>query len=350
MKLRNQMAIILTATTVFLLGCSNEKKDGSTAAAEESVPRLPVDAVMVTLEPLIQEEALAGSILPSREVIISGELSKKVTQILFQDGSFVKQGQLLYKLEDADLAAKHKELKFEIQLAQLNESRLSELLKSHSVTQEEYDIAYTKLQSLLANEELITSELQKTTIKAPFSGYIGISKVQVGALINPGMELVKLQEQSKIKVQFAVPESSVQSIRSGKEITFTISGDDQRYTAQIVASEPGLDYQNRSITVHASAENHEGLLKPGMSAKVFLKTSEHSSGVVLPTEALLPGENGYNVFAIKNGIARITSVSIAERNEKQAVISSGISPGDTIMVSNMLRAGDGVPVELVTIN
>lgn len=350
MKFRNQIATILTASTMLVLGCTTENKESTTAPTEANTPKLPVDAVKVKLEPLNQEEALAGSILPSREVIITGELSKKITQILFKDGTYVNQGQTLYRLDDADIAAKHNQLKSEIQLAKLNESRLSELLKSQSVKQEEYDVAYTKLQSLLASEDLILSELQKTTITAPFSGFIGITKVQIGALVNPGMELVRLQEQSKIKVQFSVPESFVQSIRSGKEITFSVSGLDQRLTATIQATEPGLDYQNRSILVQALADNHDGLIKPGMSAKVYLKTSENHDGIVLPTEALMPGENGYNVFAVKGGLARITPVTIAERNENRAVITSGLTHGDTIMVSNMLRAGEGVPVELVTLN
>lgn len=350
MKVRNQIALILTATTIFLLGCSKENKDNQAAASQESTAKLPVDAVIVKLEPLNQEEALAASILPSREVVVTGELSKKVTDIAFRDGSFVERGQLLYKLDDADLVAKHKQLKSEIHLAQLNEKRLSELLKSQSVKQEEYDIAFTRLQSLLANEELIKSDLQKTNITAPFSGYIGITKVQIGTLVNPGMELVTIQEQGKVRVQFAVPENNIRSIRNGKEIAFTVSGNDRKYSAVIVATEPGFNQQSRSITVHALAENHHGMLKPGMSAKVFLQSAENNSGVALPTEALMPGEHGYNVFRVQNGVANIAAVTIAERNEKQAIISSGLNNGDTIMVSNMLRAGDGVPVQLVTIH
>lgn len=349
MQIKRQLALFLTATT-FLLACSKENKDNSTASSEVSISKLPVDAVKVKLEPLTQELTLAGSILPSREVIITAELSKKVSEIYFEDGSFVKQGQQLYKLDDADIVAKHKQLKSEIQLAQLNESRLSELLKSHSVVQEEYDIAYTKLQSLLANEELLSSELDKTIIKAPFAGRVGITKVHVGALSNPGTEFVKLQDQEKIRIQFAVPEGSIHSIGIGKEIVFSISGNDNKFTAFIVATEPGFDNQTRSITVHALAENPKGLIKPGMSAKVFLKTMENHNGVTLPSEALIPGANGYNVFTVKKGLAQITPVTVSKRNERLAIITAGINNGDTIMVSNMLRAGAGVPVELVTLN
>lgn len=350
MQIKNHLTLVLAALTMLMLGCTKESKDSSTAQLEVDIPKLPVDAVMVKKEPIIQEELLVGTILPNKEVSITGELSKKVTKIYFNEGSFVKQGQLLYKLDDSDLVAKHKQIKAEIDLAKLNEDRLSELLKSHSIRQEEYDIAFTKLQSLLASEDLVKSEIEKTSIKAPFSGYLGITKVHLGALVTPGMELVKLQDQANVRIQFAVPEKSIRSVIKGQQIAFNISDHGKTYAAQITASEPGLDYNNRSIMVHALVENPDGIFKPGMSAKVYLKRIENYTGVVLPTEALMPGENGYSVFSVKKGNAKIISVTVAERNERQAIITSGVNHGDTIMVSNMLRAGDGVPVELVTLN
>lgn len=343
-------ALILTAITMVMLGCKKDEASNASSSGEAPAVKLPVDGVVVSLKPLHREEALAATILPYREVMISSEVSKKITAILFKDGSYVEKGQALYKLDDSDLTARLKQVTAELNLAKLNESRMSELLKSNSVRQEEYDMALAKLHSLQGSEELIRSELNKTLITAPFPGRIGITKVHAGSLVHPGMELVGLQEQGSVKIQFSVPETFAHLVKSSREVQFMIPNHQQRFKAEITAMEPGLDRNNRGIVVHAVASNKDGLFKAGMSAKIYFNASEEGSmGFALPTEALMPGEKGYNVFAVKGGQARITPVTVGERNETHATITGGLNNGDTVMISNMLRAGDGMPVDVVTV-
>ena len=347
---KNKLNIYLSfiALTAALIGCTTEAADNSSQLSSQT-NRLPVDVKVVKASTLIQEETVAGSILPNKEVTIMSEVSKKITAISFSDGSKVAKGQLLYKLDDSDIIARLKQVQAELSLAKLNETRLSQLLKNESVRQEEYDVAATKLKSLEASEEILQVELSKTTIRAPFPGVIGITKVEIGSLVGPGMPLVILQEQGNIKIEFTIPEKYLAHVTKGKKIQFSTTSDGQKFTARISATESGLDTQSRTITVHAVAANHNNVLRPGMSARVHISTvSEGATGITLPTESLILSAHGYSVFTVKNGLAKITAVTVGNRSESEALITSGINDGDTVMISNILRSGDGTPVQIAS--
>lgn len=335
--------------SIALVSCGTQAADNAGQPSTSS-SKLPVDARVVRASRLVQEESVAGSVLANKEVIIASEVSKKVRSIHFKEGGHVSKGQLLYKLEDNEIKARLKQVQAEVALAELSESRLRQLLKSESVRQEEYDVAQTKLQSLQAAEELLQIELEKTTITAPFSGVVGITKVEVGSLVSPGQSLATLQEQGNVKIQFSVTEKYLQHIQIGKQITFSVSGETQRLAARISATESGIDNQSRSITVHAMRANANGKLTPGMSSRVYFSTvPDDATGITLPTESLIPGAQGYNVFVVKNGTAKITPVTIGNRSETDALITAGLNDGDTVMISNILRSGDGTPVQVVSI-
>lgn len=342
---------LLAGSLILLFSCtgSSEKIAGGSSSATSQA--LPVDAVVIKKEGLSNEITFAGSVLPGKEVMITSELSKKITYINFKDGAFVHQGQLLYKLDDSDIKARQKKIQSELNLAEITERRMKELLKKESVKQEEYDIALSRLTSLKAEEDLIISEMQKTNIVAPFSGKVGITKVHTGAFVTPGMELVALQEQGQLRVQFSVPENYSNLVKEGKSIKFKISNDTGSYIAKIHAYEPGLSNHNRSLLVQAFTPNTNGLLKPGMSAIVYFETMpEGTQGVLVPTISLLPAEKGYAVYTVKNGLAKTTPVVIENRDENHAVISSGLIDGDTLIISNLLKIYEGLPVQVVSVN
>lgn len=345
-KFNNYLAMM--ALSLAVLGCTTQAADNENGSSGQPT-KLPVDVKVVRASALVQEESVAGSVLAKREIIVTSEVSKKVISIHFKDGSHVNKGQLLYRLDDSEIAARLKQIQSELALAKLTESRLSQLLKNESVRQEEYDVALTRLQSLQASEELLLVELSKTSITAPFSGVVGITKVEIGSLVNPGLPLVTLQDQGTVKIQFTVAEKHLPFVKTGKHIWFAILGDSVRLPATISATESGIDAESRTIMVQAFSANKNGKLRPGMSARVFVSTVEdNATGITLPTEALIPSAQGYSVFAVKNGVARITHVTIGNRTETDALITAGLNDGDTVMISNILRSGDGTPVEIVS--
>ena len=339
----------IIALSILMLGCSTRAADAPSQQSSQ-VTRLPVDVKVVRATSLVQEESVAGSILANKEVTIASEVAKKIISIHFREGAYVHKGQLLYKLDDSEIKARLKQIRAEVALAKLSESRLSQLWQSESVRQEEYDVALTKLQSLKASEELLQIELEKTSVKAPFAGIIGLTKAEAGSLVSFAQPLVRLQENETVKVQFAVAEKYLPYVKVGKRISFSVPGRNDRLHAKIYTTESGIDSETRTITVHAATSNKGGSLKPGMSAKVYFSTVDSdATGITVPTESLIPSAQGYSVFAVKTGAAKITPVTIGNRNEAEALIISGLHDGDTVMISNILRSGDGTPVEIVSI-
>jgi len=137
-------------------------------------------------------------------------------------------------------------------------------------------------------------------------------------------------------------------VNAGSSIQFSTELNADKITAKVVSTEASVDMQSRNITVQAITSNPGRKLKAGMSAKVFFSTTrENATTISVPTEALIPGGNGYSVFVVKNNMAKITAVTTGSRNEKDVVITSGLNIGDTVMVSNTLRAADGIPLTVV---
>lgn len=344
----NYLSVI--ALSAALAGCSTQAAEQNDEQTPAPVQKLPVDVKVVQASPLQQEEIVAGSILPNREVIIASELSKKVISVLFQEGSFVQKGEALYQLDNAELLARLKQVQSDLHLAQLNEQRLSALLKTETIRQEEYDVAHARLQSLLAHQELVQIELNKTAIRAPFAGKIGLTKVHSGAFVAVGMPLVSLQEQSTLKIQFAVSEKYAHILQKGRKISFSTISRKENFSATVTATEAGIDPSTRNMTVYATTSNINGALKPGMSVRVYFPTTEENSvGFLVPTQALIPSGNGYSVFTVKDGLAKNSAVKIGNRTEAEAIITEGLIHGDTVMISNILRTGEGTPVQAVSI-
>lgn len=338
--------VIVTVAVACSSKASGKKKN---EAPSNSSPALPVDLKIVSLESVTQTEVVAGSIIANRAVDITAELPKKISNVLFKDGSYVTAGQVLYVLQDGDIKARIRQIDADLNLALINEKRLSELLRTQSVRREEYDIALARLQSLQAAKQLLEVELSKTIINAPFSGVIGISKVFTGSFVTPGAQLVNLVEQQVMKIQFSISEKYLAAVKPGTKIHFTTELNSDIATAVVVSTDASLDVQSRNIIVQAQFANTGSKYKPGMSARVSFSTSgKDEKGIMLPTEALIPGGNGYTVFVVKNGVAKLTPVVIGNRNEKEAFIKSGLQSGDSVMISNTLRAADGSPVAVVS--
>ena len=346
-KVLSLVAII----TLLIISCNKGNNEPTGAPAQAAAAKLPVDSIVASEELLNQEEVVAGSITPAQEVAIVSETAQKISRIAFTDGQSVQKGQLLYKLNDSDIRASLKELKAELKLAKLNEQRFKNLLATETIRQQEYDEANTRLQSFMAKVDLLNFQLSKTEIRAPFSGKIGISKVDLGSYVSPGLELANLQDQSSINIAFSVPEKYLLQARKNNKIQFVTQLSDQKYTAIITALESGLDAQNRSLKVHATAKNPKGELKGGMSAKIYFSILDSGTqGIEIPSQALIPGEDGYNVFIVKEGLAKLVPVKISNRTESTATVISGIKHGEHVIVSNIMRLGDGMPVQEITTN
>jgi membrane fusion protein (multidrug efflux system) len=268
-------------------------------------------------------------------------------KINFKEGAYVTKGQLLFKLDDADLQAQLKKLQAQRRLISSDEARTAALLKLEGVSKQEYERVAGSIESLDADIELIGVEISKTEIRAPFNGKTGIRKVSEGAFVTQNMPLVSLEDINQVKIEFAVPEKYANSLRQNQPITFQVENSDTVYTGLIQVLEPFIDLNTRSLFVRAIASNRDNKLIPGSSATIAVPLNEIINAKLIPTQALIPALEGNNVLVVKNGKAQNAKVTIGMRTSSHVQITGGLQNGDTVMTTNILRAKPGVPVQVI---
>lgn len=343
---------------LFLIVFIWQKMDGK---SQEDAPKTPApnaiadpqkvltDVYIVNKNILEDELHTTGTVRALQEVQLVAEISRKVTKIHAAEGSIVPKGRLLFKLDDADLLAKRKKLKLQEKLALLQESRFKELIASESVNKEEYDQVSTQLLVLQTEIEELDVQLAKTEIRAPFSGKVGLNKVDVGGYVTPASPLASLQDISKVKINFTVSEKYAADVHPGQSIRFTTETSPIEYTGKITATEPATDIHTRSLQVLAVSDNKNGKLIPGTSATILFSMKKIRDGIVIPTQALIPGPKGYSVFLIKKGLAQWTEVKTGARGRASIRITEGVADGDTVITSNLIRLATGVPVQVAQV-
>jgi membrane fusion protein (multidrug efflux system) len=349
-------AIIFTAIFLLLLLLvvfkivSDRSRAKQSAATVNANPVVPVEAAVVADTVAEFRFVTVGTILANESVGIVSEISRKVVSIRMKEGSLVERDQILFKLDDADLVARINRLTVEEQLAADNERREKALLSKGGVSQERYDEAANRLNVLRAEIAVLKVDLSKTEIRAPFTGRIGLRTVSEGALVSPGMILANLQDVSRVKIDFAIPERYSGDLRAGQEIRFTTDCLTETFTATVDALEPAVDLSTRTIRMHALCENPGGKLVPGTSVKVDLKLRSAVRSLFVPTSALIPSMKGYTVYLSRSGVAVPVPVKTGLRSRESVQVLEGIVPGDTLVVTNLLRVRKDSPLKIVKLN
>jgi membrane fusion protein (multidrug efflux system) len=307
---------------------------------------LNVNGIIATPQTFDNNLSLSGSIEANEQVEIRSEVSGIVERIYFQEGSNVSKGQVLFKVNDIELRAQLRQMTTKEGLASENERRAKLLLQKEAISQEEYDIARADLKSAQSQSQLIKAQISKTSVRAPFSGKIGLRSISPGTYITPTVLVAKLVNIGKLKITFSIPEKYANQIRSNTQITFTVTGSDQKYTAKVYAIEPEVAIATRTLQVRAIAENRDGKLLPGTFANVELPLDIIKDAIVVPTEAIIPVQNGKKVFISSNGQAKEVMVETATRTDASILVLSGLKAGDTIITTAVMALKNETPVKV----
>src|SRR5690606_6898159 len=228
-------------------------------------------------------------------------------------GSKVSKGQILFHVNDIELRAQLSQVKTAQQLASENQRRAKLLLEKQAISQEEFDVANADFESARAQSDLIAAQLSKTTVRAPFSGTIGLRSISKGTYVTPTTPIANLVNTNQLKLTFAVPEKYVSQMQVGTELVFTTSNSREEHTAKIYAIEPQVDIATRTLRMRAIADNKEGKLFPGTFANVTLPLETVNNALMVPTEALIPIQNGKKIFVKENGLAKEVVVETGAR-------------------------------------
>ncbi|HJY14261.1 MAG TPA: efflux RND transporter periplasmic adaptor subunit, partial [Flavobacterium sp.] len=212
--------------------------------------------------------------------------------------------------------------------------------------QEEFDVANADYASMKAQTQLIKAQIAKTSVKAPFSGKIGLRSISPGTYITPTVLVAKLVNTGKLKITFSIPEKYASQVQSGSTIDFSVSGSDKVYSAKIYAIEPEVEIATRTLQIRAIADNIDGKLFPGTFADVKLPLSTIKDAIVVPSEAIVPVQDGKKVFIADMGKAKEVMVDATTRTDASILILSGLKAGDTLITSGVMSLKNEAPIKV----
>ncbi|MFW5792944.1 MAG: efflux RND transporter periplasmic adaptor subunit [Bacteroidota bacterium] len=321
-----------------------ENGDDPGALPSNGSKALNVNVIIVEPERLVEIINSSGTLIPDEEVDLSFETSGKIIQLKFDEGTKIKKGQLLAKINDKPLQAQLQKLQAQKKLSEEREYRQRSLLSRDAISQESYDQAVTELQSIEADIMLIQARIEETELRAPFDGIIGLRHVSEGAYVNQNTQIARLIKINPLKIEFSVPERYSGEIKSGFPIKFNLDGVKDALEATVYAVEPKVDISTRNILVRARYSNPGNQIKPGRFVAIKLELSEVDNAITVPTEALIPEMEGDKLFVYRSGKAESTDVTTGLRTEDVIQIETGLQPGDTVITTGILQLRHNMPV------
>lgn len=353
MRVKNIVIIVIVIGVLlgvkFLFFPSESSERGSKGGGKpggSGAPPANVSAYVLKIEKLSNEVYATGTIMANEEVQLQSELSGKIIQINFQEGSKVSRGQLLVKINDADLQANYKKLLLQHKLAEERLSRQKQLLAINGISQEEFDILQSEYNVVKADMDYATAQIAKTEIKAPFDGVVGLKNVSEGAYVSPSVIIAGIQQINPVKIDFSISERYSSIVKKGDKLTFSIEGNDQQFTGEVFAVEPKIDMTTRTVQVRALCPNPKGDIYPGAFARVQLALNDIDSAFMIPTEAVIPDLKGKKVYRIKNGQAEFVKIITGLRTDEKIQVTEGLAAGDTVITRGIMSLKPGSKVKV----
>ncbi|MCU0454585.1 MAG: efflux RND transporter periplasmic adaptor subunit [Bacteroidetes bacterium] len=345
------VAVLVVAGVLYLtLGPEGSERQGGRGASRAGGMRLPVVGMIATPQPFDNAIVASGTVLASEEVELRSEVAGKVIALPFREGARVKKGDLLVKINDADLRAQLLRARSRFDLATQREDRQKKLREVNGVSADQYDEARNELTAAGAEVALLEANLQKTEVRAPFDGIVGLRFISEGGFISSATLVARLQDMSFVKIDFSVPEKYAPQVRVGVEITFTIDGTSEIFRGTVYAVEPKIDPATRSLRVRARSANESGRILPGSYTKVRLVLHRQSDAILIPSQALMPDLDGQKVFLARGGVARLVRIETGMRTEGLVQIVSGIQHADTVLTTGLLQLREGSPIQVTIQN
>jgi membrane fusion protein, multidrug efflux system len=343
---------------------------GASSGGKNVTPAVRVTVAQVKREDVPDRVSLVGTVVAYETVAVKSRLDSQVTNVLFKDGDYVKEGQVLFELDDRTVKAQLKEMEagVEKEKAQLVNLRLQyeraqKLLKTNTVAQAQVDTARAAYEAQLAQVNAMQASLDTasvqltyTTIAAPISGRAGTINVTRGNNVraNDTQPLVTINQISPIRVQFSIPQRYYDQIRNVMSVgSMTVLA--QRDESKEAAAEGTLEYLDNAIDVsngtfaaRAKFPNEDEKLWPGMFVNVSLELGVDKSVLTVPGVALQGDEGNRFVFVADKERKKAIRmpVEVAKNNGEVAIIANGISEGDEVIVDGLLRVTDGGPIEV----
>lgn len=316
-------------------------------------PDFPVTVTTAESSNWVPAIEAIGFIEPNQGVTITTEVAGVIKSIDFASGSTVKANQQLLMLDSDVELANLKSAQARLPAARAKYERYRGLFKKGSISKEAYDDAEASYFSLSADIESLKATIDRRTIKAPFDGVVGLRNVFLGQYIQPGTDVVRLEDTTLMKLRFTVPQTDISDIHLGQDVEIFVDAyPDTPFNGKISAIEPAVNYQSGLVQVQADIPNNEGQLRSGMFARAHIILPTLENQIILPQTAItytLYGDNVYIASQDENGDLRVKQevVKVGERKGDKVHILSGVKASETVVTSGQVRLSNHVKVRVV---
>jgi membrane fusion protein (multidrug efflux system) len=326
------------------------------AGASFQPPPAAVTSIIAQQEEWPATMSIIGTVEAVHGVTVSADLPGSVARIAFESGQAVHAGDVLVELDTREERAQLAALEAQRDLARVNYARMEQLVKEGVISRQEYDQATAQQKQTEAQVGEIRATIERKTIRAPFSGILGIRKVNLGQYLSAGSAVVPLQSLNPIYVDFGVPQQTAGQVRVGRNLRVT--SDDlggQEFTGRVTALDSVVDQATRNVQIQATLANAQGKLRPGMFVQVDVGLGASRSVITLPASAISYAPYGDSVFVItdmKDPKGRVYRgvrqqfVKVEGSRGDQVAIISGVKPGDEVVSSGVFKLRNGAAVQV----
>ncbi len=361
MKRLSLFCLIFLAAVLFQ-GCKGEEKPGVKGHGVRAAAVFNVRAWRASRQDLPKTIRAVGTLEPEQDVIVSSEVTARLTRLLHDEGDRVRKGESLALLDNEKFSlrvskteADLKRARAALHYAEKDLERKRELLDEGMVTQEAYDQALSRRDSAMADVEsmeaalrLAQRDLMESNVKAPFSGHLAERFVSVGSYVGEGERLFRLIDIGHLKVSASIPERHLPEVRIGQKVLVTTStGDDGEFSGAIYFISPHVDEKTRSFEIKARIGNPGEVLKPGLFVDVTVVTGMRKGVFLVPESGVLSRDGRNVVFVVSDNTAHMREVTVLDRADGMVVVGEGLGEGELVVVDGAYDLQEGSKVRVV---
>jgi membrane fusion protein (multidrug efflux system) len=313
---------------------------GAASGGQGAKPALPVEAMPATQGRIAESLTVAGQVNPLFGAEIKAEIAGRVVKLNVTDGSTVKAGEEIIRLDDSVLAAQLAQASANLSVARNTAARSKRLLEVGAASKQEAEQAAATSALAAANVQLAKANLEKARIVAPFDGVLGVAAVTIGTYVNPGDTLTTLAQPEKVKVVFRLPEAQARQVAPGSDAR-VMTDDGEAHAAKVVAVDSLVDPSTRTVQARVDLDNADGAFTPGQFVRVSVDVKVADNAVLVPDMALVPQGGAMSVYVInttpQGTMASRTTVEVGLRGNNQAQIISGLQAGQMVVTAGQMK-------------
>lgn len=341
--------LFIVSLPIFIIGCSQNESAGGGGF---SMPPMPVETAQAQEQRVTDQFEALGTIEAIEAITVVSEIDAIVTSLPFEEGSFIKRGEVIAQLDDSQLAAEFARTEALFQQSKSTYDRIKKIVEQKAGTLQDLDDAAAALNVAKANLALAKARLAKTKITAPFDGIIGARKVSVGSFLRTGQAITEMANIDEIRVTFSAPERFLSQLKRGAEVNVsTTAYANNNVKGKIFVIEPVIDPATRNVLIVARVSNPGKRLLPGMSANISAVLSERPQAITVPSEAVFANGDQSFVYVVQpDSIVKQIPVKLGLQLSETVEVVDGLKQGQTVVRAGHQKIFDGAKVMPISSN